>query len=57
MTVENITNGMKEWSLEDMSAEASTAMSKKEKAIMWGRPGYLTTEEVKVYVSSVVRKV
>eukprot|EP00554_Chaetoceros_debilis_P005575 CAMPEP_0194073872 /NCGR_PEP_ID=MMETSP0149-20130528/1102_1 /TAXON_ID=122233 /ORGANISM="Chaetoceros debilis, Strain MM31A-1" /LENGTH=425 /DNA_ID=CAMNT_0038753923 /DNA_START=214 /DNA_END=1491 /DNA_ORIENTATION=+ len=49
MTVENITNGMKEWSLEDMSAEAKTAMSKKEKAILWGRPGYLTTEEVKVY--------
>ena len=48
---EEITASMKQWSLDDLVEKSGTAQTKTEKALNWGRPGYLTKSELDVYVS------
>ncbi len=48
---EEITAAMKQWSLDDLVEKSGTAQTKTEKALNWGRPGYLTKSELDVYVS------
>jgi hypothetical protein len=50
---DEITEGAKKWTLDEMlePANGSDSNSKKDKAMSWGRPGHLIKQELDVYVS------
>ncbi len=50
---EELINEVKQWTLDDLvDSNPDPSLSKKDKAIRWGRPGHLTPEEGEIYVSS-----